>query len=165
MLCLTRVWTSFSTTAGGGAPGKAAGIAHGTTTQVGPTMEEPRIFIDRYRQAGGITTGIVAGTDINGIISGYLSDRFNRTGEAGKRTGTGNGIIPGEWSAGNIGRNVHSHNVRWRHNSITLVMKDLMVMEDLIEVTETAAIEDRMIESPYLPEMAASNNVRKSYGQ
>lgn len=149
MPCLTRVWTSFSTVAGGGARGKAAGIAHGTITQVGPTMEEPRIFIDRYRQAGGIITGIVAGTDINGIISGFLRNRYSRTGEAGKRTGTGNGKIPGEWSAGNIGRNAHSHNARWRHNTIT------PVMEDLIEVTEMAAIEDRVAERLYLVGMAA----------
>ncbi|MRR54136.1 MAG: hypothetical protein EG822_06445 [Deltaproteobacteria bacterium] len=119
-------------------------------------MDEPRIFIEKYRQAGGIITGIAAGMDINGIISGYLSDRFNITGEAGKRTGTGNGIIPGEWSAArNTGRNAHTHNARWRHTSITPVMEDLMVMEDLIGVTETAAIEDRAAERLFLEEMAA----------
>jgi hypothetical protein len=112
-------------------------------------MEEPQIFIDRYRQAGGIITGIAAGTGINGIISGYLSDRFNRTGEAGKRTGTGNGKIPGEWSVGSIGRSAHSHNARWHRNSIT------PVMEDLIEVTEVVAIEDRAAERLCRVELAA----------
>jgi len=144
--------------AGGGVRGKVAGIALSTITQVGLTMGEPQIFIDRYRQAGGIITGIVVGMDTNGTISEFLSASFNGTGEPGKGTSIGNGIIPGECNARNIGRNAHSHNAMWHHNSITPVTEDLMVTEDLIEVTEMVAIEDRKTECPYLLEMAASNN-------
>jgi len=150
--------------AGGGVRGKAAGIAHGTITQVGPTMEEPQNFIVRYRQAGEIITGIAVGVASNGTISVFLSASFRLTGEPGKITGIGSGKIPGECKVQDIGRNAHSNIVRWHHNSITLVMEDLMVMEDpmvmedLIEATEIGMTEGSMIKSLYLLEMAASNN-------
>jgi len=152
MLSLTWVWTSFSTMAGGGVRGKVAGIAQGTTTLVGTTIEEPRVFIRMYRQAGEITTGIVVGTDISGTISEFLSASFNGTGEPGKITGIGSGKIPGVCKVQDTGRNAHSHNARWHHNSITLVM------EDLIEATEIGMIEDSLTKSLYLLEMADRNN-------
>ena len=139
--------------AGGGVRGKVAGIAHGTTTLVGTTMEEPQNFIVRYRQVGGIITGIAVGVASNGTISEYLSASFKITGEPGKITGIGSGKIPGECNnARNIGRSAHSRNAMWHHKSITLVM------EDLIEATEIDMTEDRMTKSLYLLEMAAGNN-------
>jgi len=151
--------------AGGGVRGKVAGIALSTTTQVGRTMEEPQVFIDRYRQAGGIITAIVVGMDINGTISEFLSASFNGTGEPGKRTSIGNGKIPGECNARNIGRNLkvsnriaHSNNTERHHNTLTLVM------EDLIKLAEMVGIEDRTAEGPYLLEMA-SVKIGKSSGQ
>jgi hypothetical protein len=139
--------------AGGGARGKAVGIAHGTTTRVGRTIKEFRIFILRYRQAGGIITGIVAGTDINGIISGYLSARFNRTGEHGKKTGIGSGIIPGVCNVPNIGLNLevtksslHSRNIS-QHISIRLIME---------KAVEKSGIENSMANCQSVQEQAVT---------
>jgi hypothetical protein len=75
--------------AGGGVRGKAAGIAHGTITQVGPTIEAFHHFIQVYRRVGGMTTELVVGEDINGITSEYHNNNFNGTGVTGKRTGIG----------------------------------------------------------------------------
>jgi len=116
----------------GGVRGKAAGIVRGTITQVGATIEEPQTFIRMYRQAGGIITGIVVGTDSNGIISEYLSNSCSRIGEPGKRTSIGKGIIPGVFKGRNISRNLeksslnmHSQKTRGHHNILTLVMENL----------------------------------------
>jgi len=145
MLFPTWVWTSFSTMAGGGVHGKAAGIVHGTITPVGPAMAEPRIFIRMYRQAGGIITGIVVGTDGSGTISEYLSASFNGTGEPGKGTGIGSGIIPGVCKDRDIGRNrevtnrsVISHNTRWHH------IVQTMIAETVKEGAEIEGTEGRM---------------------
>ena len=74
---------------GGGVRGKDVGIAHGTTTQVGPTIKAFHLFIEGYPQAGGMTTGIIVGKGINGTTNEYLTNKFNRTGGAGKMMGTG----------------------------------------------------------------------------
>jgi len=152
----TWVWTFFSTMAIGGVRGKAAGIVRGTITQVGATIEEPQTFIRMYRQAGGIITGIVVGTDSNGTISEYLSASFNGTGEPGKRTSIGNGIIPGVFKGRNISRNlekfsisIHGHNTRGHHNILTLVM------EILEEETAIKGTKGRMTTSLSLYEKAA----------
>jgi hypothetical protein len=58
---------------GGGVRGKGAGIARGTMTPVGPTTKGSHPFIEGYRRAGGMTTGIVAGEDIHGTTSGSLT--------------------------------------------------------------------------------------------
>jgi hypothetical protein len=83
------MWTSFSTMVGGGVRGKGAGIAHGTITKVGSTIKGSHPFIQGYRQVGGMTTGIVVGEDINGTTGESLTNNFNETGAAGKRTGIG----------------------------------------------------------------------------
>ena len=74
---------------GGGVRGKDAGIAHGTITQVGSTIKAFHLFIDGYPQAGGMTTGIIVGEGISGTTNEYLTNKFNETGRAGKRTGIG----------------------------------------------------------------------------
>jgi hypothetical protein len=74
---------------GGGVRGKGAGIAHGTIIQVGSTIEGPHLFMQGYLQAGGMTTGIVVGEGINGTTSEYLTNNFNGTGGAGKKTDIG----------------------------------------------------------------------------
>jgi hypothetical protein len=51
--------------------------------------------MEGYRQAGGMTTGIIGGEDNNGTTSGYLNSNLNRTGAAGKRTGIGRSNKPG----------------------------------------------------------------------
>ena len=89
MLSLTQMWTSFSTMVGGGVPGKGAGIAHGTMTQVGSTIKGSHPFMQGYRQVGGMTTGIIVGEDINGTTSEYLTNKFNGTGATGKRATIG----------------------------------------------------------------------------
>jgi len=142
MLSLTWGWTSFSTMAGGGVRGKAAGIALSTITQVGPTMEEPQIFIDRYRQAGGIITGIVVGMDINGIISGYLSDRFNRTGKPGKKTSIGSGIIPGGCNVPNISLNLEVTKSSLHRRNISHNIRIRLIMESLKKAVEKRKIKN-----------------------
>ena len=87
--------TFFSTMAGGGVRGTEDGTAHGTIVQAGVTIEAFRLFTAAYRQAGGMTTGSVAGEEINGTTSGYNTRSFNRTGAPGKRADIGKSRIPG----------------------------------------------------------------------
>jgi hypothetical protein len=89
MWSLTLMPTSFSTMAGGGVHGKGAGIAHGTITQVGSTIEVSHHFIGMYRRVGGMTTELIVGEDSNGTTSVYLTNSFNGTGEPGKGAGIG----------------------------------------------------------------------------
>lgn len=140
----------------GGVRGKAAGIVRGTITRVGATIKEPRAFIRMYHQAGEIITGIVVGTDSNGIISEYLSNSCSRIGEPGKRTSIGNGIIPGVFKDRNISRNLeksslnmHSQKTRGHHNILTLVME---ILEEGAVIKGT---KDRITNSLSLYEKAA----------
>jgi hypothetical protein len=83
------MWTSFSTTVGGGVRGKGDGIDRGTTVQVGATIETFHLFIEGYHQVGGMTIGIIVGEDIHGTTSGYPTNNFNGTGATGKRADIG----------------------------------------------------------------------------
>jgi len=89
------MWTSFSTVVGGGARGKGDGIARGTIIQVGATMTTRQLFIEGYHQVGEMTIGSVVGKGISGTTNEYLTNKFNRTGAAGKRTDIGRSKIPG----------------------------------------------------------------------
>jgi hypothetical protein len=89
------MWTSFSTMAGGGVRGKGAGIAHTTMTQAGLTIKGLHPFIQGYRQLGGMTTGIIVGEVIHGIISEYPMNKSNITGAIGNRADIGRSKIPG----------------------------------------------------------------------
>ena len=80
---------------GGGVRGKDIGIAHGTTTQVGPTIKAFHLFIKGYPQAGGMTTGIIVGKGMSGATNEYLTNKFNGTGTAGKRANIGRSKILG----------------------------------------------------------------------
>jgi hypothetical protein len=74
---------------GGGVRGEDAGIAHGTMTQVGPTIKAFHRFMQGYLQVGGMTTGIIAGEGSHGITNEYLRNNFDRTGAAGKKESIG----------------------------------------------------------------------------
>jgi hypothetical protein len=74
---------------GGGVSGKDVGIVRGTIIQAGATIEMFHLFIEGSLQAGGMTTGISVGEGINGTTSEYLTNKFNKTGRAGKITGIG----------------------------------------------------------------------------
>jgi hypothetical protein len=80
---------------GGGVRGKGDGIARGAIVQVGSTIEAFHLFMEGYPQAGGMTTGIIVGEDINGTTSEYLTNKSNGTGATGKRAGIGRSKIPG----------------------------------------------------------------------
>jgi hypothetical protein len=45
--------------------------------------------MQRYPQAGGMTTGVTDGKDVSGTTNEYLTNKFNGTGRIGKRTGIG----------------------------------------------------------------------------
>jgi hypothetical protein len=74
---------------GGGVRGKDVGITHGTTTQVGLTIKAFHLFTEGYPQAGGMITGIIVGEGIGGTTNVYITNKLNKTGEAGKRVGIG----------------------------------------------------------------------------
>jgi hypothetical protein len=74
---------------GGGVPGKGAGIARDTTTQVGVIIEAFHLFMEGYPQVGGMTIESIVGEDSHGTTSEYLTSNFNRTGRAGKRANIG----------------------------------------------------------------------------
>jgi hypothetical protein len=80
---------------GGGVLGKDGGITHGTITQVGNTIKTFRLFIERYRQVGGMTIGSVVGEGINGTTNEYPTKKSNKTGATGKRADIGRSKILG----------------------------------------------------------------------
>ena len=75
--------------AGGGVHGKGDGTARNIIIQVGATMKELHLFIEVYPHIGGMIIGNVVGEIINGTTSEYLSNKFNKTGKAGKGTDIG----------------------------------------------------------------------------
>ena len=87
---------SFSA-AGGGVPGKVAGSAHITMTEVGVTTEGRHLFTEIFLPVGEIITGISSGTDIPGNISESLIRNFNAIGVDGKETSTGRDKTRGEF--------------------------------------------------------------------
>jgi hypothetical protein len=102
---------------GGGVRGKDVGIAHDTTTQVGPTIETFHLFIEGYHQVGGTTIGSIVGEGINGTTNEYPTNKSNGTGATGKRADIGRSKILGVskvWSP------EHDHNIRHKlsnHNN------------------------------------------------
>jgi len=86
---------SFSTAAGGGVHGKAAGTAPATTTEAGLITDTLRRFIETFIPAGEMITAITGGEDMNGNISGCRIGTFSAIGEAGKETSIGKGRTPG----------------------------------------------------------------------
>jgi hypothetical protein len=103
--------------AGGGVRGKDVGIAHGTTIQAGPTINAFPLFMQGYPQAGGMTTGIIVGVDISGTTNEYLTNKFNGTGGAGKRTGIGRSNKPGVSRVCSPERDHHNRLERCNHDS------------------------------------------------
>jgi hypothetical protein len=78
------------TPAGGGVHGKAAGTVHITMTEAGLIIQIPLISIKASLRDGEMTTEIITGKDIGGIINRYPIMNFNATGTTGKKIGTGN---------------------------------------------------------------------------
>jgi hypothetical protein len=89
------MWTSFFTMVGGGVRGKDAGIARGTMTQAGSTIEGFHPFMKGYRQVGGMTIGSIVGEGINGTTNEYPTNKSNGTGTPGKRADIGKSKILG----------------------------------------------------------------------
>ena len=86
---------SFSTAAGGGVHGKAAGTAPATTTEVGLITDMLRLFTGTFLPDGEMITAITGGEDMNGNIGEYHIKTLGAIGAAGKETGTGKGSMPG----------------------------------------------------------------------
>jgi hypothetical protein len=102
---------------GGGVHGKVVGIAHGTTAQVGTTIEGFHPFMDGYPQTGEMTTGIIVGEGIGGTINEYLTTKLNETGGTGKEVSIGRGNKLGVSKVCNPERD-HNHNsVRKVHDT------------------------------------------------
>jgi hypothetical protein len=73
--------------------------------------------MEGYRQAGGMITGIIAGKDMNGTTSEYLTSKFKRTGATGKRPIIGRSNRPGVSRAWNLERD---HNRRLERSNQNL---------------------------------------------
>jgi hypothetical protein len=71
------------TVVGGGVPGKAAGTAHITMTEVGLTTNIYHLLTNMFFPVGEIITGITGGI-------GYITRKLYAIGGHGKETGTGN---------------------------------------------------------------------------
>ena len=85
---MCRKKSSFSA-AGGGVPGKDAGTAHITMTEVGLITSVNHFFTEISIRVGEMITGIICGEDIVGTISGYLMAKCSIIGRVGKETGIG----------------------------------------------------------------------------
>jgi hypothetical protein len=90
---------------GGGGHGKDVGIAHIITTGAGLITTMPQVFILMLTPIGESTTESIIGTDIIGIMNGFLTNAFNRTGRAGITIDIGKGKEPGACRAINLNRN------------------------------------------------------------
>jgi len=86
---LTRGRIFTFTMAGGGVPGKGAGIVPVTMTPVGSTISTFPLFVQVFPQAGGTTTGSAIGRVIPGTISRSPTTAFRITGGNGRRANIG----------------------------------------------------------------------------
>ena len=77
----------------------------------------PSFYPRDTTQAGGMTTGIIVGKGINGTTSEYLTNKFNGTGEAGKRTGIGRSNKPGVSKVCNPERDHYNRFEKCNHDS------------------------------------------------
>jgi hypothetical protein len=80
---------------GGGVRGKENGTARGAMIQVGATIEGLHLFIEVYPQVGGMTIGKIVGKGINGTTKEYPTNKFKKTGGAGKKISIGRSKIVG----------------------------------------------------------------------
>lgn len=99
------MWIYFSGTVGGGAHGKAVGIAHAIMTGVGPIITMFQDFIMTWTLAGEDTTETIIGTDTGGTTNGFLTGNFNRTGIPGIKIDIGKGKEHGASRIINLDRN------------------------------------------------------------
>jgi len=68
---------------------KGGGTNRGIIIQAGSTTKKFPLFTNKSPQAGGMITRNTTGKGINGTTSGYLINKFNRTGTAGKKINIG----------------------------------------------------------------------------
>jgi hypothetical protein len=102
--------TSFSTMVGGGVYGKAVGIAPIIITGAGVTITMFPVFILMLTRVGEDTTETMIGTGTDGIMNGFLTGGFNRTGKVGKPIDIGKGREPGASRVINLDRNNKDRN-------------------------------------------------------
>jgi hypothetical protein len=80
---------SFSSTVGGGVPGRGDGTDHGNIVQGGFTIKKFPLFMPRSTRDGDMITGTVAGRATPGIFNRFLTINFNKTGAVGKEIDIG----------------------------------------------------------------------------
>jgi len=100
----------FSGMVGGGVRGKVVGTAHVIMTGAGVIMTMFQVFISMSTRVGEDTTEIVIGVGTDGIMNGFLTGDFKRTGRAGTIIDTGEEKEPGVSRAIEIDR--HSNRDR-----------------------------------------------------
>lgn len=96
---------------------KAAGIARIIMTGAGFIIGLFPVFILMWIQVGEGTTENVIGTGTHGTTNEYLTIKFNRTGEAGKRIGIGKNSKLGASRAINLAHNARDRNSDNKDNS------------------------------------------------
>jgi hypothetical protein len=124
MLSLAWMRTSFSTVAGGGVRGMAAGIARGAMIQVGATIAVAHLFPAGYPQVGGMTTGKIAGEGVNGTTKQYPISKFKRTGGTGKGISIGRKKIIGVSGIRGMIEIAHDNNSRMINMNSGAIMKE-----------------------------------------
>jgi hypothetical protein len=88
----------------GGVHGKGVGIARTIMTGAGFIIVVFQVFILMWTRGGEDTTGPIIGTDTGGIMRGFLTNDFTRTGRAGIIGDIGKGKEPGALRAINLDR-------------------------------------------------------------
>jgi len=81
--------------AGGGVPGKGAGIVRTIMIRVGLATRVHRLFMQTFPHDGERITESITGKDIRGNTRKFPPVSFKGTGAAGRRKSTGNGSNTG----------------------------------------------------------------------
>jgi hypothetical protein len=137
---------------GGGVRGKVAGIGHIIITGGGLIITMFQTFIMMCPRIGEDPTKTVLGTGTGGIISGFLTMMFKRTGRDGRITDIGKGKEPGVSKAINLyrsrgdrkldakGKSNINGSMRFSNISETGVMKEAATMIVVGVRTKTEAM-------------------------
>ena len=95
---------------GGGVHGQVVGIAHVIIIKAGVIITMFQVFILMWIQVGEATSETIIGTGAGGIMNGFLTNNFNRTGRAGKMIDVGKGEELGASTAINLDHNNRDRN-------------------------------------------------------
>ena len=79
-------------------------------TGVGLIITMSQVFILMWTRVGEDTTELIIGTDIHGIMNGFLTNDFNRTGGAGIMITIGKSKGPGVSRDINLDRSNRNRN-------------------------------------------------------